>query len=68
MPNTTKVNVPKGTGDEISIRYSGDDPIVYSVKDGHTTVDNQHLDAFLAVVPGSKADTGTTGSGDKGES
>jgi hypothetical protein len=76
MSDTTRVSVPEDTGDEIVIRYGGDDPILYKVEGGTVEVDNEHLDAFLVAVGGSsvetgngtEAETGNTGTGEEGES
>lgn len=68
MATTTKVNVPKDAGDEIVVRYSGGDPVTYKVRDGHVTVDNENVDAFLRAIAGSEASTGNAGTSDKGES
>lgn len=49
-----KVKVPEQHGDQIEIRYAGDDPVVYKISDGSVNVQQQHLDRFLAVVDGAE--------------
>ena len=67
MANTTRVDVPKSAGDEITVRYRGGDPITYKVRDGHVTVDDRHVEKFLGAVEGSKASAGNTDASDRGE-
>lgn len=52
MAQSTKVNVPADAGDEITIRYAGADPVSYKVTDGHVTVQNEDVDAFVTAIPG----------------
>jgi hypothetical protein len=48
-----KVRVPESAGPEISVRYAGDDPVVYTVTNGMVEVEERRLEAFLAAVEGS---------------
>lgn len=53
MPATHKVKVPKAVGEALSVSYAGDKPVAYKVTDGHATVQDEHLNAFLGAVEGS---------------
>ncbi len=44
----TRITVPKERGDEIIVRWNGDDPTNYKVTDGHVSVENENVDRFLA--------------------
>jgi hypothetical protein len=50
----TRVTVPKEVGDEIIVRWNGDDPTTYKVTDGHVSVENENVERFLAHFDGSK--------------
>jgi hypothetical protein len=60
MSKTTKVSVPKDSGDEITLTIAGGEPTRYKVTDGHVTVPNENLDTFLSAVPGSSQVTEST--------
>jgi hypothetical protein len=54
MANTTRVSVPKEVGEEIVVRWNGDDPITYKVTDNHVTVENENVERFFSLFEGSK--------------
>lgn len=50
----TRISVPKELGDEITVRWDGDDPTTYKVSDGHVNIENENADRFLGLIDGSK--------------
>jgi hypothetical protein len=50
----TRITVPKEVGDEITVRWNGDDPTTYKVTDGHVSVESENVERFLAHFDGSK--------------
>lgn len=57
---TTRVSVPKEVGDEVVVRWDGDDPTTYPVRNGFVEVENARVERFLSAVEGSSADGGNT--------
>jgi hypothetical protein len=50
-----KVAVPESAGPELAVSYGGDPPVKYRVtKEGLVEVADEHLDEFLAAIPGAK--------------
>ncbi len=59
---TTKIQVPKESGDELTFRFAGEDPETYKVTDDHITVPNERVDAVLTSVSGSSIVEATSAS------
>lgn len=66
MATKTRINVPKDAGDEIVVRWDGNDATTYRVTDGHVSVEPEYADRFVALVDGSKVDAGTTSASKSG--
>lgn len=58
-PATHKVNVPSTSGDAITVRYAGREPVTYPVTDGTVEVADADLSTFLALDEGFTAPGGT---------
>lgn len=56
-----RVSVPERFGPEITVRWDGDDPTTYPLRDGVVEVEPDRLDRFLSMFEGSKAEVGNTG-------
>lgn len=61
MASKQRINVPKELGDEVVVRWDGNDPTTYRVNDGHVLVEPEYVDRFLSVFDDAKLDVGTSG-------